>query len=531
MIFKLLKKYILKHKIKVSILILSILFVALSSLLPAQVLRIVIDEYEYSSTKKILLIAITYALTYILIGLCKFFKDVILVYFSQDFLTQLKKKMMTHYSKIKYHYLTDISEGKYESLFNNDVNSLDELFTSGAVDMLTDLIKIVGILISLYIYCVMIGFFVTISLPIVILLTYLIKKGMLKAQLKTKSLESNSNSVLLESVLNIEDIKINHAYDYIIDKYNDNLISHYNASLKSNFYDSIFSPLIEIVRSVLICIILLLCGRKSDIFLVSIGVVISSITLISDLFSPISTIGMEIQTIQKSIASLKRINKFFLLEEIEEKSKIEPNDYNMTINNCSFSYEEEQVISKYSLDIKENERIILKGPSGSGKSTLMKLMMGLLKPTSGNCLIGDASSYLIDDSIKNELFSIVYQTPFFSGGSIYEEISLLDKNITKDKVYEVLKEVGLDYIKDIDIILDEGSYSSGELQLFSLARAFVKDFKILFLDEMNSNIDPITSKYMISLIDKLCFNKTIISINHYDDTLKNAKIINIRDLK
>ncbi len=520
--------FIKKHKIRVLLIVLSIILVSVLALLPAQVLKVIVDEIiPLGDEKKLLYIALVYLLTYICIGIATFLKDVIMICSSQHYTSELRSSMMKHMSKLSYQSLVNTDSGTLEAYFNNDVNSLNELFTSGVVNMITDLFKMIGIMISLFIYSYVFGLIMLGILPVLLIFTFFVRRGMLKAQLKTKAAEGNVNKILLENIENMEQIKVNKAEDYAKNKYFRILKNHFKASQKSNFYDAFFSPVMQMIRNFVICLILILSGWNPHFFGMSIGMIIASISLITDLFSPIENLGMEIQTIQKSIAALKRINEFFMWETDAEKKNFIINEFTIQYDKVSFGYGERDIIKDFSLVIHENDKIVLQGPSGVGKSTLMKLAMGLIKPNKGSVTIGGESLYLLSDSMRKKLFSIVYQDPFFSGDSIYEEISLRDESITKEQVRDALDKVGLSHIKDLDKRLNASEYSSGELALFNIARILVQDSKIIFLDEMNSKIDPITSKQMISLINDFAKDKTVISINHYGAALDGSKIIQL----
>lgn len=525
---KIILSYFKKHKIRLGFVVISILLVTIISLLPAQILKIIVDEVIPSENiNKLFKIALIYLLTYILIGIITFIKDIIMLNTSLRITEYLKCKMMKHINKMSYKALVNTDSGTLESYFNNDVNSINELFTSGVVSMITDLFKMIGIVISIFIFSNIFGYIVLLILPILILFTSFIRKRMLKAQLKTKSLEGNVNKILLENVENINQIKINKAFNYSKDKYDVILNNHFKANQASNLYDAIFSPIMVMIRHIVVCVVLLVSGMDANIFKMSIGAVIAAISLLTDLFSPIENLGMEIQTIQKSVASVKRINEFLKLEEDENKKYYELDNYNIIFDNVSFSYNDVNVISNFNLNIDSNDKIALQGSSGSGKSTLMKLALGLIKPNSGSVTINSIPSYSLDESTRRNLFAIVYQEPFFSGGTIYEEISLKDKAISKDSVRKALDIVGLNYICDLDVILAINEYSSGELALFNIARIIVKDPKVIFLDEMNAKIDPVTAKNLINLINTISKDKIVISINHYGDILDNARIIKL----
>ncbi len=527
MIKKLFWEYIKQNKIKSILCILALVVSILLSLTPAQLIRIITDDYLDRNNMAVLVILIcAYVLSYVLYGLSNFLKNYLLLSFSQYYFAYVRKAMINHYSKIDYRLLTDVDIGTYEGYFGNDLNSLNSLFEDGIIDMISDLFKMVGILISLYMYSYIFGLIVTAILPLIIFMTLFFQRRMLKAQKEVKSCDGNANEILFESIENIEQIKINKAYKYSKNRYETILNTNYKESQKSYFYDAIFSPIMQMIRCILIATIILVSGLKSDIFNMTVGMIISSLSLISDLFSPIENIGMEIQTIQQSIASYQRLNKFFEYSEVLNNND-EIKGYSIEIKSCSFKYEDKDVLSNFNLDIKEKDKILLKGESGKGKSTLMKLVLGLLKPNEGDVTIGGKPSFLLNEEERNRLFSIVYQDPFFNGGTIYEEMTLLNDSISKESVFDALNKVGLSKIKDIDIKLNPNEYSSGELQLFNIARILLKDSSIICLDEMNSKIDSITNKQIISLINNLFKDKTIISINHFGESINNVKIVEL----
>ncbi|MGM9971870.1 MAG: ABC transporter ATP-binding protein [Anaeroplasmataceae bacterium] len=520
--------YFKEHKFKAFLILFMILLVTVLSLAPAQILRIIVDDAIGNSKIRILIIfSIVYALMYLLIGIITFIKDVIMLSTSQDITAKLRCNMMSHVHKIDYNSLVNTDSGTLEAYFNNDVNSINELFTSGIVNICTDFFKMLGIVVTIFIYSWLFGAIVLAIMPILILFTSFVRKRMMKAQLKTKSLEGNVNKVLLENVENIEQIKVNKAENYSKDKYSLILQNHFKTAQASNLYDAIFSPVMQIVRNIVVVSILLISGFNHNIFGMSIGMIISSISLITDLFTPIEALGMEIQTIQKSLASVKRINQFFKIPKDDKKNINEVRGINISFDNVSFGYNDKLVIKNFNLVVNNGEKVAFQGPSGAGKSTLMKLAMGLIKPTSGEVLIGDVPSYDLSDEARSNLFSIVYQEPFFSDGSILDEVRLNDKRINKDTVREALDKVGLQYITNLDEPLISSNYSSGELALFNIARIIARDTKVVFLDEMNSKIDPVTAKKIISLINENTKDKIVISINHYGDILEGAKVINI----
>ena len=330
---------------------------------------------------------------------------------------------------------------------------------------------------------------------------------------------------------NIVTIKTFRIYDKVNAKYDEVLKNHFKTNQKANTYDALFSPVMQIIKTILIVLIITLSTANMNLFGMSVGMLVSSIDLITNLLSPIENLWMELQTIQKSLAAIQRINEFFKLEDDDKKNKQMIGNYNdleLVFDNVSFAYDNsENVIDHFNYTIHQNNRLVLKGRSGSGKSTLFKLAYGLIKPTSGRVTINGVDTYLLSNDSKRKLFGIVYQDYFFSGGTIKEEITLLDSSISDEKIYSTLKLVGLDRITDINIPLKITDYSTGELSLFNIARAIILDSKILFLDEMNAKIDSVSAKKIIDVIDYVSKDKMVLSINHYGDLLPNSKILNI----
>lgn len=523
---KILWEYVRHNKVKTLSCLLVAILAVLMSLVPAQMIRMVTDGYETMQDNVLMGLSIAYMTGYVLTGLLNFLKNHMLISFSQGAFAYTRKRMIEHYSRLDYRSLGETDLGTFESYFGNDMDSLCSLFEDGIIDMAFDLLKVIGIFISIFIYSYIFGLVLLVILPFVICMTYFMQRRMLKAQRSVKSSDAKSNEVLYESIGNIGQIKVNRAYDYSKDRYGKILEDNYRANKRSYFYDGIFSPLMQMIRCLVIATILLISGFNPTFLGMTTGMLISSISLVSDLFSPIENIGMEIQTIQQSIASWQRIDLFMMMKE-SETSNDPINGFKIEFIHCSYAYEDAIVIDDMSLVIEEGERIVLKGESGKGKSTMMKLAMGLLAPNKGRVLVGGKDAYLLTDEERKRLFSVVYQDMFFNGDSIYEELTLLDESISKDRVRKVLDEVGLEHIKSLDDKLNPSEYSSGELQLLNIARAIISDSPIVFLDEMNSKIDSITAGLLMELMNDSFKGKTVFSISHYGSQMKNSKVIDL----
>ncbi len=533
---KCIRKYFKNHK---WILLLTILVIVLSTLIvliPPQILRLIVDDYIPNKLmNQLLLISLLYAGMYISSYIISYLEKVLLILISNEFSKELRIEMMLKIQMLSYKTLSTIDSSKLEANITNDVDEINSLIVEGVITLVIDLIKIIGILVSIYVYSLYFGLIVTLVLPIIILFTLFIKKRMFQSQKDNKSSEASVNKLVKENLDNIKTIKSFRIYDKIISKYNEVLNTYYKTSTKSSNYDSFYSPVINILKYIMIVLLIILSSQFNSVFALSCGVVVSMIDLIASLFSPIETLGMSIQTIQKSLASISRINDFFLLEEDNKNdliSNIDLTNISIKFDHVSYGYNNNNiVINDFNYVLNENDKLTLIGRSGCGKSTLFRLTYGLIKPLKGRVLINNIDAYYLSDDIKSKVFSIVYQDTFFTGGSIKEELTLLDSNINDNDIYDVLNKVGLKRINDINIKFVESDYSTGELQIFNIARTILTNSKIILLDEFNSKIDLINANNIIDIINNVSKNKIVIAITHYGKNLDNSKVLNLETMK
>lgn len=533
MVLKCVVNYFKRHLHILFLTIFAVLLVTLLALIPPQLLRIIVDDiFTNNDYNRLFIFALLYMIVFVFTNLINFLKEILLVIISNGIGKNIRLSMLKKVNKMSYNNFLKYDSGTLEAYFSNDVDEINTLITSGVISMTIDGIKMIGIIITIFLYDYLFGVITLLIIPLIIIFTLWIRKMMYKAQLTNRKLEGSINNLVLENLDNIVTIKSFRIYDKIEKKYNNILNNHFKTNQKVNTYDAMFSPVMQILKTSLIVLIIVLSTINENLFGVSIGVLVSLIDLITSLFTPLENLGMEIQTIQKSFAAIKRINDFFKLEEDDEKLEnvvIDDKNIILEFKDVTFSYDgKENVFEHFNLKISNNDRLVLKGKSGSGKSTIFKLAYGLIKPTSGSVTINNIPTYLLPNELKRKFFGIVYQDYFFSNGTIKEELTLLN-NISDEKVYKVLSLVGLSRITNINEKLNINDYSTGELSMFNIARAILLDSKVLFLDEMNAKIDAINAKHIIDVIDNVSKNKLVLSINHYGELLNNSKILELED--
>ena len=516
--------------ITVALLIMLVVGIVITTLIPPQVLRYIIDQNLVPQrSEKLLQLAIIYLVVLIFIGVFDFLKEVILTILGQKITKEIRIRMMEKLQRINIMFFSSNESGIVVSRFTNDVDSITSLFTSGIVGMAIDSFKIIGIVVSVWIFSFRLGLLTVVLLPVIYGITRLFQKCMLKAQMDNRVLVGKVNNHISESLKNIQMIKSYSKEGYMEEKYIEYLRDNYNTIEKVNFYDSIFSPMIMFIRAVIIAIIVILSANSLGYLGISLGTVAASIELISNLFSPIETLGMELQNIQQAISGILRVNEFYSEPEDGNKkiellaSEIipEPDRVLLSLNDLSFYYEKDtDILQNIDLKFKPQENITIVGRTGVGKSTLFKLILGLLKPSSGNITINGVDVYNIPNSEKRRIFGYVDQSFHTIKGTVADQVSLQDKDITRAEIEAAINFVGLtDYILSLENGLDtnvenDNLFSQGQRQLLAIARAIVTNPPILLLDEITANLDSITEEKIITVLQKASSMRTILSISH-----------------
>ena len=510
------------------------------SLATPQVLKYIIDDYLTVGEKNLLLPALFYFATIVFLGIFNFGKESIITVFGQKIIRKIREEMINKLEKIPIGYLSTNESGSVVSRFSNDVEAVGSLFTSGIISMVIDSFKIIGIVISIWIFSYKIGILTLFIIPIVYLITVVFQKKMLRVQKLYRVLTAKVNNHIPESINNIQMIKSFAKEEYMEEKYVQYLDESYEAMDKINFYDSIFSPIILILRAAVVSIVVILSSDNLSFLGLSIGSVAASIELINNIFTPIESLAMELQNIQQSIAGIYRIDEFLNEKEEAKKDfnltydKIVGQNLNIEFKNVSFHYEKgENILENINLTINHKESVTFAGRTGAGKTTLFKLILGLLQPSDGSVTLGNVKVDKIPNDEKRKIFGYVEQSFSFVKGSIYDQISLKDKNISKEDIEDSIKFVELhDYI----MTLEEGYntyaspylFSQGQRQLLSIARAIVTSPPIMLLDEITANLDSETEEKIINVLKNASSQRTLLSISHrLSSVLTSDKIIKL----
>lgn len=518
-----------KHLLLVTGIVISVCGAILLSLVPPMILARIIDGL---TTQK--MAGFGWILAYFgmlaLTGLMESAREGLLIVFGQKMTHALRSSLMEKLVHLKADDLNKQEPGAVVSRFVGDVDTVENLFTSGIVSMFADVCKIVSILVVIWFQNRGLSIILLILLPFLFVFTRYVQKNMLVSQLQNRKAVSRASGHVPETLHNIRTIHCLSKESYMERKYDEYIGDSYRAMEKTNFYDAVYSPVILILNAIVVASVMLLSASGSPrvltLFGMSAGTAVAVMNYISQIFTPVESLGMEIQTIQSAVAGIHRINEFLSMEELSEQkvvSKAEVKEKEegafVEFRNVTFGYDERKILKQLSFQVKQGEQVTLMGRTGAGKSTILKLLLGLYEPQEGEVRIEGIDAADIRDEEKRRLFGYVEQSFHMVPGTVKDQITLFDSSITEQEVKEVASLTGLqetiEALSDgYDTICTPELFSQGQWQLLSIARAAAASPQLLLLDEITANLDAETEKEVLQALKRVSRERTVISISH-----------------
>lgn len=522
--------------------IISVCGAVITALYPPLVLGKIVDTLTTGSQMPVYLVFLYMAFT-VITGLMEATREGLLTVFGQKITHALRSGLMEHFVRLSTDSLNKQEPGAVVSRFVGDVDTVENLFTSGIVSMFADACKIISILAVIWFRNKGLATVLMVLLPFLFWFTRHIQKNMLDAQLKNRRVVSRASGHIPETLHNIRTIHNLGKEKYMEKRYDEYISDSYKAMEKTNFYDAVYSPVILILNAVVVAVVMLFSASGNakvlTLFGMSAGTAVAVINYISQIFSPVESLGMEIQTIQSAIAGVRRINEFFELpvldnnEELQaEKTFDSKNDTPyVQFNDVTFGYEADHtVIADKTFVVNRGEQVTLSGRTGAGKSTIFKLLLGLYNPQKGSILINDMNSAAIPDNRKRKIFGYVEQSFHIVPGTVKDQITLYDKSISDEAVIKAAKLTGLhdtimNFENGYDTQCTQELFSQGQWQLLSIARATAANPELLLLDEITANLDANTERDVLTALKGVSENRTVISISHRV-TARTGRVIN-----
>ena len=502
-----------------------------TALLPPWILGSIADTITAGNVVPVALVILYFAFT-VLTGLTESIREGLLTVFGQKITHALRSSMMEKYTNLTAGELTKQEPGTIVSRFVGDVDTVENLFTSGIISMFADACKIISILVVIWLKNRGLAIVLLILLPFLYWFTRTVQKNMLKAQIENRRAVGRASGHVPETLHNIRTIHTLGKERYMEERYDEYIAESYRAVDRTNFYDAIYSPVILILNAIVVAVVMLFSASGNakvlTLFGMSAGTAVAVINYISQIFTPVESLGMEIQTIQSAIAGVHRINEFYALEELPERVRnletpvvTEEETPFVELQNVTFAYEDDsrKILHHLSFKVYPGEQVTLSGRTGAGKSTVFKLLLGLYQPGEGKVLIQGRDAFQIPENEKRSLYGYVEQTFHRVPGTVKDQITLYDDSFTMEEVREAARIAGLDATieqleKGYDTLCTSEIFSQGQWQLLSIARVAVAKPKLLLLDEITANLDAQTEEEVLRALKRASKGRTVISISH-----------------
>ena len=494
-----------------------------AALIPPLILAKIIDTVtagNEAAFSVILLYFVLLALT----GILEAAREGLLTAFGQKITHALRSSLMDKFVSLTADSVNKQEPGTLVSRFVGDVDTVENLFTSGIISMFADVCKIISILVVIWFQNRGLTLVLLVLLPFLFWFTRHVQKNMLAAQIENRKAVGRASGHVPETLHNIRTIHCLAKEAYMEERYDTYIGESYAAMERTNFYDAVYSPVVLLLNAVVVGIVMLLSASGNaqllTLFGMSVGTSVAVINYISRIFAPIESLGMEIQTIQSAMAGVRRIDAF--LDQPERTippARREAARGDVEFAHVTFGYGERHVLKDFSMTVKQGEQVTLVGRTGAGKSTVFKLLLGLYQPEAGMVTIGGVNVGDITDRERRTCIGCVEQHFSRVPGTVLEQITLGDPQITGEMARAAAALAGIDAAiralpEGYDTVCTEGIFSQGEWQLLSIARAAAADPAVLLLDEITANLDAETEARVLKALRRASAGRTVLSVSH-----------------
>lgn len=466
---------------------------------------------------------------------------------AQAALHTLRVRLFTHLQHLPLHYFDRTPLGEIIGRCTADVDAVETLFSSGVMGLLTDLTRLVTIFIAMILLSPVLSLVLVLVIPPLVWITNLFRKHIREAERENRQAMGALNSHLQETLGGVEVIRAFGRESTFVARFRKLLQRVLKAYTESTHYSAIFSPIMQILMAFVISLLLWSGARAAFSTLhVTLGTLTAFVLLFKRFFDPITAVGEEWQTVQSALSGAERI--FQVLDLPEEASPSPIHSFNLShqaagveLHEVTFGYNPEQpVLNHVSFSVHSGEHVVLVGRTGSGKSSVLNLITGLYTPWEGDIRVGGIDPRQIDDHERRKMIGVVPQSVQLFSGSVLDNLTLQDPEVSMKAVRLAVHLTGLDEIIEAlpdgfrtQISNGSGSgvqLSSGQRQLLSLSRALVWNPAVLLFDEATSSIDSASEAvFRQALRGKIIRQRAILTVAHRLSTALEADRVIVLD--
>ena len=490
---------------------------------------IIISDPENLLKITVLLIALLFCE-----GFIQFFYIYLSTWIGQNVILDLRKKIFKHIVSLKMSYFDKTPIGTLVTRAVSDIETIADIFSQGLLVIIAELLKLVIVIFFMFYTDWRLSIIALLTIPVLLVATAWFKRNIKASFQDVRDKVSSINSFVQEHIVGMNIVQIFNREKAEFEKFKQINSEHRDAHLRSIFYYAVFFPVVEVLSAVSIGLVVWYGGEGiisgKDI---TIGEIIAFILFIQMMFRPIRQLADRFNVLQMGIVGSERVFRVLDTDDkINDEGKIEVADLNgeISFENVWFRYKKDQwILKNLNFNIESGKFLALVGHTGAGKSSIIRILNRFYEIEKGKIKIDNIS---IDDLTLNSLrdnIALVQQEVFLFSDSILNNISLYQENILKSDIIKASKEIGVhDFIMSLpngfDYVVGERgvTLSSGQRQLIAFLRVYIRNPKILILDEATASIDSSTEALLQNALVKLSKNRTTIVIAHRLSTIVNA---------
>lgn len=462
----------------------------------------------------------------------------------QRVVKDLRDQLFRHITKLKLRYFDQKPIGMLVTRSVSDMETIAEIFSQGILVIAGDLLKLTGVLCFMFYINWKLTFIVLIPIPILLISTRIFKNAIKTSFQEVRKQISGLNSFVQEHITGMNIVQIFSREGVEARKFSKINSAHKKAHIKGIMAYSIFFPVVEILSATSVALLVIFCIWSISYGGVDYGTVttemMSFVLYVNMLFRPIRMLADRFNTLQMGMVGSARVFELLDTKEyIFQNDQLKPESFNGNIkfSDVHFSYDNKASVFKgLTFEVNAGETVAIVGPTGAGKTSLINLISRYYEFQKGTILLDDFNIRNLDLDVLRSKIAVVLQDVFLYNTSILENITIGNRNISREQVIESAKKVGVhEFIMqlpngyDFEVKERGGLLSSGQRQIIAFIRAYVYQPQLLILDEATSSIDSLSEEFIQNATEEITKSRTSIIIAHRLSTIQNADCIFVMD--
>lgn len=462
----------------------------------------------------------------------------------QRVVKDLRDQLFRHITKLRLRYFDQKPIGMLVTRSVSDMETIAEIFSQGILVIAGDLLKLTGVLCFMIYINWKLTLIVLIPIPILLISTRIFKNAIKTSFQQVRKQISGLNSFVQEHITGMNIVQIFSREGVEALKFSKINSAHKKAHIKGIMAYSIFFPVVEILSATSVALLVIFCIWSISYGGVDYGTVttemMSFVLYVNMLFRPIRMLADRFNTLQMGMVGSARVFELLDTKEyIFQNDDLKPESFNGNIkfNNVHFSYDDKASVFKgLTFEVNAGETVAIVGPTGAGKTSLINLISRYYEFQKGTILLDDYNIRNLDLDVLRSKIAVVLQDVFLYNTSILENITIGNRNISREQVIESAKKVGVhEFIMqlpngyDFEVKERGGLLSSGQRQIIAFIRAYVYQPQLLILDEATSSIDSLSEEFIQNATEEITKSRTSIIIAHRLSTIQNADCIFVMD--